>query len=181
MRDSHEQAIKRTYIHFYGLRTQKRKIRLLIKLKRVPPSLTLVMMDSDSRWPGRRKGVGSLGPDGLPVKPIIASRHPSTGGAAANSNIAAGDLASTDSRHATFRKVTLQFEISVKRNARYAPRENSLPTGNEKASSRMRALRRAPITFLSREVHSGIFVKQRTIVSQIPAMKLGSVLNRNGK
>jgi hypothetical protein len=35
------------------------------------------------------------------------------------------------------------------------------------------ALRRAPITFASREIHSETFQRWRTIASQIPAMALG--------
>jgi hypothetical protein len=36
----------------------------------------------------------------------------------------------------------------------------------------MRALHRARITFLSREIHSSICVNRQTIVPQIPAMTL---------
>jgi len=49
---------------------------------------------------------------------------------------------------------------------------NSLPTRNAKASSRIRALHRARITFLSREIHSSTCRNRQTIISQIPAMTL---------
>jgi hypothetical protein len=50
---------------------------------------------------------------------------------------------------------------------------HSLPTCNEKPTSRMRPLRCAAITFLSREIHSELSDKQRTIVRQILAMMPG--------
>jgi hypothetical protein len=59
------------------------------------------------------------------------------------------------------------------------PLEDSLLTRNEvtDASSNgavsHNALRRAPITFVSREIHFETFQRWRTIASQIPAMTLG--------
>jgi hypothetical protein len=46
----------------------------------------------------------------------------------------------------------------------------SLRSCNKKPASRMRPLHCAPITFFSREIHSELSGKQRTIIPQIPAM-----------
>jgi len=57
--------------------------------------------------------------------------------------------------------------------------EDSLLTRNQVTDASSKsvvshiALRRAPITFVSREIHSETFQRWRTIASQIPAMALG--------
>jgi hypothetical protein len=49
---------------------------------------------------------------------------------------------------------------------------DSLPSRNAKASSRIEALHRSRITFLSREIHSSTCAHRQTIAAQIPAMML---------